>query len=61
MNIHATELPPLPSTGGLQEAMKRGPDFIGSLMQSYARAALDAYFESKELADVAIQRTKERK
>lgn len=61
MNIHDTELPPLPTTGGIQEAMKLGPDFIGSLMQSYARAALDAYIESKELAYAAIQRTKERK
>src|SRR5690606_28620867 len=38
MNTHdMIELPPLPTTGGIEEAMKLGPDFIGRLMQSYAR------------------------
>lgn len=65
MNTHDIELPPLPTMGGLQEAMKRGPDFIGRLMQSYARAAVDTYIkhepEAKQVAEELFKRMGERK
>lgn len=61
MSTHDIELPPLPTTGGIQEAMKLGPDFIGRLMQSYARAAVDAHAKSKEVADGVIRNLKETK
>lgn len=45
MKTNDFKLPPLPTIGGLQEAMKFGPERVGKLMQSYARAAVDTYIK----------------
>lgn len=59
------KLPPLPTVGGLQEAIRLGPGFVGSLMQSYARAAVDTYIkhesEAKQITDELLKRIRERK